>query len=247
MNLVDLILLLVILLATYSGYRKGFILGAIDLLILAAGLVFSFWASGYVVAIYERYVGPAGLWTLPLAFIACFAIARMLIWSIAMKGLTQLPHSVHLSFTNRLLGTVPGMINGLIYVAVLGSLLLAMPLSDGIAAKARESSVATAASPYVQWVGDKLAPVFEDAVNRSITTLTVEPEASKSIALDFTLTNYKIREDLRPLGIYALFKCVESIRRHWSGAKLFSYCRHSFAELNSSISTYGNVHVIAFS
>ncbi|MGB4397884.1 MAG: CvpA family protein [Daejeonella sp.] len=196
MNLVDLILLLIILLATYSGYRKGFILGAIDLLVLAAGLVFSFWASGYVVAIYERYVGPASLWTLPLAFIACFAVARMVIWSIAMKGLTKLPHRVHISFTNRLLGIVPGMINGLIYVAVLGSLLLAIPLSDGIAARARESSVATAASPYVQWIGDKLAPVFEDAVNRSITTLTVEPEASKSIALDFTLKNYKIREDL---------------------------------------------------
>ncbi len=196
MNLIDVILLLIILLATYSGYRKGFILGAIDLLVLAAGLVFSFWASGYVVAIYERYVGPAGLWTLPLAFIACFALARMLIWSIAMKGLTQLPHDVHLSFTNHLLGIVPGMINGLIYVALLGSLLLAISLSDGIAARARESSVATAASPYVQWIGDKLAPVFEDAVNRSITTLTVEPEASKSIALDFTLKNYKIREDL---------------------------------------------------
>lgn len=196
MNLVDVILLLIVLLAMYAGYQKGFILGIIDLLLLAVGLVFAFGVSGYVVAFYEKYAGPAGVWTLPLAFIACFALARMLIWAIAMKGLTKLPLSVHHSFSNRLLGTIPGTANGLIYIAILGSLLLAMPLSDGIAAKARESSLATASSPYVQWIGDKLAPVFEDAVNRSITTLTVEPDAKKSITLDFTLTDAKIREDL---------------------------------------------------
>ena len=48
MNLVDIILLLIVLLAIYAGYQKGFILGAIDLLLLAAGLVFAFWTSGYV-------------------------------------------------------------------------------------------------------------------------------------------------------------------------------------------------------
>lgn len=196
MNLVDVILLLIILFASYAGYQKGFILGALDLLVLAAGLVAAFRGSGYVVVFYERYAAPAGPWTLPLAFIACFALARMLIWSLFMKGLENLPHGVHLSFTNRLFGTIPGMINGMIYVAVLGSLLLAMPLSDSIAANTRESSIATAASPYVQWIGDKLAPVFEDAVSRSITKLTVEPDAKKSVDLDFTLTETKVREDL---------------------------------------------------
>lgn len=196
MNLVDVILLLIILLAIYSGYQKGFILGFVDLLLLAVGIIFAFWGSGYMVAFYEKYAGPAGVWTLPLAFIACFALARMLIWAVAMKGLTKLPLSVHHSFSNRLLGTIPGIINGVIYIAILGSLLLAIPLSDGVAAKARESSMTAAASPYVQWIGDKLAPVFEDAVSRSITNLTVEPNAKKSIALDFTLTKSKVREDL---------------------------------------------------
>lgn len=196
MNLVDVILLLIVLLAIYAGYQKGFILGAIDLLLLASGLVVAFWASGYVVAFYEKYAGPAGLWILPLAFIACFALARMIIWALVMKGLRKLPHGVHLSFPNRLLGTIPGMINGLIYVAILSSLLLAMPMSDGIAAKTRESYIAKTASPYVQWIDDKLAPVFEDAVNRSLTNLTVEPDAKKSIKLDFTLNNPKVREDL---------------------------------------------------
>ncbi len=61
MNLVDVILLLIVLLAIYSGYQKGFILGIIDLLLLAAGLVFAFGVSGYVVAFYEKNVGPAGV------------------------------------------------------------------------------------------------------------------------------------------------------------------------------------------
>ncbi|WP_411273684.1 CvpA family protein [Daejeonella sp.] len=196
MNPVDVILLLIVLLAIYAGYQKGFILGGIDLLLLAVGLVFAFWASGYVVAIYEKFAGPAGVWTLPLAFIACFALARMLIWAIAMKGLTKLPLRVHHSITNRLFGTIPGLVNGLIYIAILGSLLLAMPFSDGITANARESSLATAASPHVQWIGDKLAPVFEDAVSRSMTNLTLEPDAKKSITLDFTLKDPKVREDL---------------------------------------------------
>ena len=196
MNLVDIILILIVLLSIYAGYQKGFILGVVDLLLLALGLVFAFWGSGYVVAFYEKYAGPAGVWTLPLAFIACFFLARMLIWAIAMKGLTKLPLRVHHSFPNRLLGAIPGIVNGVIYIVILGSLLLAIPLSDGVAAKTRESAIATATSPYVQWIGNKLAPVFEDAVSRSITHLAVKPNAEKSIALDFTLSNPKVREDL---------------------------------------------------
>lgn len=196
MNLIDLLLLLIILLSIYSGYKKGFILGAIDLLLLAVGLLFAFRASGYVVILFEKYISQAGLWTLPLAFIASFLFARALLGSLLQRWLSDLPAGVHLTLLNRVLGTMPGLVNGLIYVAILSSLLLAMPFSDGVAAKARQSSIAKATTPHVQWIGDKLAPVFEDAVNRSITNLTVEPDAKKSIDLDFTVSNALPREDL---------------------------------------------------
>ena len=46
MNLVDIILILIVLLSLYAGYQKGFILGVVDLLLLALGLGFAFWGSG---------------------------------------------------------------------------------------------------------------------------------------------------------------------------------------------------------
>lgn len=56
MNVIDVFLLAVILLAGYSGFRKGFLHGTIDLLSLGISLVFAFRAFRYVAALFEKYI-----------------------------------------------------------------------------------------------------------------------------------------------------------------------------------------------
>jgi uncharacterized protein YkwD len=196
MNLVDLFLFFVILLSVYSGYQKGFIRGAIDLILLASSLIFAFWAYRYVAAFLEKYISSIGVWTLPLAFILSYIFIRLLLSALASILISSMPKSAEDNTFNHALGIVPGAVNGIIYAAIMGALILAIPLLDGISAKARESSIVNALNPSMEWAEDKFAPIFDKAVNHSINKLTVAPGTHKSINLPFSVREPKVREDL---------------------------------------------------
>jgi uncharacterized protein YkwD len=196
MNLVDLALILVVLFSIYSGYQKGFIRGAIDLLLLALSLVFAFWAYRYVAAFFEKYITVTGVWTLPLAFIISYFFARIILSLLANLFLRSIPHDAEHNVVNNALGILPGAVNGIVSAAILGSLILAVPLFDGVSAKARESAIVTALTPSMEWAEQKFAPIFDKAVNHSINKLTVVPGTHKSITLPYSVKDPKVREDL---------------------------------------------------
>ena len=196
MNPVDLFLFLIILVSVYSGYQKGFIRGAVDLILLVSGLIFAFWAYRYVAAFFEKYISSIGVWTLPLAFILSYIFIRLLLSAIASVLINSMPRSAEDNALNHALGIVPGAVNGIMYAAIIGSLILAIPLLDSISAKARESSIVNALNPSMEWAEDKFAPIFDKAVNHSINKLTVTPGTHKSINLPFSVKEPKVREDL---------------------------------------------------
>lgn len=196
MNIIDLVLFLIILLNVYSGYQKGFILGALDLLLLVLGLLFAFLTYGFIGKFFENNITSLGVWTLPLAFILAYIFARIVLGALAGKLLKQLPAKTNEHTINKAFGIFPGAINGIIYAAVISALLLGMPVFDGLSAKTRDSSIASALIPHVEWAEEKLAPVFDEAINHSINKLTVAPESKKSVDLGFTVESPKVREDL---------------------------------------------------
>lgn len=196
MNVIDIFLLLIILLCIFSGYQKGFIRGAADLLLLAISAIFALWACRYVAAFFEEHIMSIGVWTLPVTFIICYLFAQAILSALLAKLLQSMSPATHTNAVNRALGVVPGAVNGMLYAAIAAALLLALPLTDGLSTKTRDSSLAIAMTPHVQWMEDKLAPVFGDAVHRSISSMTVEPGSQRSIELGFTVTDARPRPDL---------------------------------------------------
>jgi uncharacterized protein YkwD len=196
MNLIDVVLSIIILLSVYSGYKKGFVIGTADLLLLALGLLFAFWAYGYVAGFIENRTTWFGVWTRPLAFIFSYFFGRVLLGVLARLLLQRMPPRVHDSRMNKTFGIFPGVINGLIYSAIVSALLLAMPMFDGLSTKTRNSSIANALTPHVEWADEKFAPVFDEAVNHSLNKLTIRPESKKTVDLHYTVTNPRVREDL---------------------------------------------------
>jgi uncharacterized protein YkwD len=196
MNFVDILLLFLILMCLWSGYQKGFIVGALDLLLLALGLLTAFLAYPYVAAFFEKNVTSIGVWTLPLSFLLTYLVARILFSILASKALRSVPARAQVNPANRALGLLPGAVNGLLYAAIASALLLSLPLFDGLSAKARESAIANELSPHVEWAEAKLAPVFDKAMNHTMNNLTVDPESKKTVTLSFSVKNPKTREDL---------------------------------------------------
>ena len=195
-NVIDVILILVILISLWSGWQKGFIVGALELLMLTIGLISAFVSYPYIALLAEKYWPSLGMWTVPLSFIFALFLARILLSILANKVLQTIPASSHVSMPNKALGILPGGVNGLIWATIIAALLLSIPISDSLSAKTRDSVIASKMADQIDWLDDKVSPVFDEAFNKTINKIIVEPTSEKSISLPFKNDHPKIREDL---------------------------------------------------
>jgi uncharacterized protein YkwD len=196
-NLIDVLLGIFILLNLVNGYRRGFILGMLDLaswiLSLVAGLRFY-----HPVA---EWLGPrvnlwSEVWDQPIAFVLVAAVVRVGVHFIGKALLRRLPKDVHERPSNQALGLLPGLANGLITTAILSALLLAIPLSEGLSERTRDSAIVNRLAVYAERLENQLRPVFGDAIARTLNLLTVQPDSNETVTLPFTVTNSKPRPDL---------------------------------------------------
>ncbi len=196
MNWIDILLIAIVLLSVLSGFQKGFIVGVLDLALLLGSFVFALWSYQYGSVLLDKYVPSLGVWSQPLAFILIIIFVRIILSVIINSLLRVTPATAHRNFVNRFLGLAPGIVNGVIYAIIVAALLLATPLFDGLSAATRNSRLANSLAIPAEWLENKLSPVFDEAVKRSMNKMTVEPASEKSVKLPFTVTKYKIRPDL---------------------------------------------------
>jgi len=195
---VDLLLILIIFLSALYGYRRGFILGLLDLVrwiaSLLAGLRFYQPVAGFL----RLFLNWSDVWLLPLAFILTVTVAGLVIQLLGYWLLKRLPKDVHRRLYNRLLGILPGFASGLILAAIVASLLLAMPVFDGLHRSARQSVLADRLSMATERLEASLAPVFDEAISRTFNMLTIrpEPESKERVDLPFKVSNPVPRPDL---------------------------------------------------
>jgi uncharacterized protein YkwD len=194
MNWIDVLLIIVIILAAWSGYRKGFILGSLELLSWIGSMAAAFWLYQYLARFLQMIIPALGVWTMPLAFLITLIITRIIFSLIVTAILKHAHKDAHHTTANRALGILPGAVNGVIYAIIISALLLVLPLSDGLSASARDSRVATEFGNQVAWLDEKLSPVFDEAVRKSMTKMTIE--SNETVKLNFTVSNPKPRPDL---------------------------------------------------
>ncbi|HEY2720727.1 MAG TPA: CvpA family protein, partial [Chitinophagaceae bacterium] len=69
MNWVDVTLLIVVLLAIWSGWNQGFILGILDLINWVGSILLGFLFYAYLANFLKSIFPALGVWLLPLSFI----------------------------------------------------------------------------------------------------------------------------------------------------------------------------------
>ena len=196
MNWIDLLLIVIVILSVWTGWRKGFILGTLDLVTWVGSILAGFYLYRYVASFFEKHIPALGIWTFPVAFIAVIIVARIVLSLIARTLLSATPEKAHRHSANQLLGIIPGVVNGVINATILAALLLALPLSDGISENTRNSKIAKKLAYEVDWLDAKLSPIFDEAIQRSISRLTVDPESKEAVNLNYSVSNPRRRNDL---------------------------------------------------
>ena len=197
MNPIDILLVIVILLSVLNGYRRGFIHGVLDL----AGWMLSLIAGLRYYQPVAQWLGPridvwSEVWDQPIAFVLVAFVVGVAVQIIGYLLLSHLPEDLQERRANQLFGVVPGFINGLIVVAILSALLLAIPLNEGLSERARDSAIANRLAVYAEQLEGKLRPVFGDAIARTMNLLTIRPDSDERVTLPFKVESTKPRPDL---------------------------------------------------
>jgi len=195
-NPIDLLLVALVLIGAWSGWRHGFLFAALDLLSLIASMVGAFLGYRQAGELLAEFLPKLGVWIAPLSFAFIFLVVHFLLVTLVGRLLLPLPQRVHGNVLNRLLGIAPGLVNGGMYAAVAAVLLLTLPLGARIDHWANGSVLAPRLAAPAEWVEARLAPIFAPAVQRTLQALMVQPESRQSIPLRFHVTHARARPDL---------------------------------------------------
>ena len=120
----------------------------------------------------------------------------MTVQAIGIWLLMQLPSDLKERQTNRLFGVIPGFINGVIVVAILSALLLAIPLTESLSERTRDSVLVNRLAVYAEQLEGQLRPVFGEAIARTLNLLTIRPDSNERVTLPFKVETSRPRPDL---------------------------------------------------
>lgn len=190
MNYIDLILLLVIALSVWLDIKRGFIVSALFLISWLGSL-----AAGFLLYQPISNLIPAlGFWAQPLAFVVLIVIARFMFDSAITRILNSVPQRVEEHPVNKFAGIFTGIVNGLIWAALLATFFLLAPLTK-VSRDTRDASFTESLISKVSWLEKKLSPIFGEALNRALNKTTVEDEHG-SVSLPFIVKHPTVRHDL---------------------------------------------------
>jgi len=196
MNYINALLLIIVAVSVWVGVARGFIISTLALITWMGSLLIGILAYAPLSSLILKVWPSAGVWSAPLSFIITVVLARLVLDTLAAKVLENVPARVHISIANRILGVLPGTVNGLIWAALLAAFLLLMPVTNQVSKQTREGKLAGKLIEQVSWVQEKLSPVFGDALNYAVPKNTVEVSANNPIKLPFTVKHPKDRPDL---------------------------------------------------
>lgn len=188
-NLIDLLLAVIVLLGVLNGWRKGFVWGVLDLLVLAASLLAAFVACGWLAGQLQRYTALTSPWAVPVAFVGMWIVVQLILGTVAAALAGALPAQGHAHTVNRALGLAPGLVQGGVNAVLVALVLLALPGPAGLVAAARDSAAAAPLTGPAQKLADAIAPVFQGAANLVPAPTPNSPEARQSIKLAYTVAN----------------------------------------------------------
>lgn len=194
-TLVDALVLVLIGLYILEDVRNGILYGLVQL----AGLLLALLAALlFYSAVATELVNRVGLGyglAKPLAFGGVWLVSDLL-YSVTVRRMTALAsRDVARSTVGRILGVFTGLARGVVVATLLLAIVAALPLPEPVTRAVTDSTMGSRLAERGETVQRALAGVLGDAVQESISLLTVRPESTERVTLSFRVASPRIDAD----------------------------------------------------
>lgn len=194
MNIIDIILILVLFFAIYSGWKKGFIHSTSELATWLGSFLLSFFVSAYIVRLLQL-ASVEGIWVRPVFFIVLLLASSHFISLLCDRLTLYISDDTHYHWVNKVAGIVPGFVSGIVYSSLISFFVLSYPMGN-LSQRTKDSSLASTLNKKNEWPGKLLAEMAADIGYRSPENFTVHTRGTEILSLPFKTEIFRPRPDL---------------------------------------------------
>lgn len=201
LNPLDLVIILVVGFYAYEGFTLGLIAAAVDLLSFIISFVLG-------LKLYSNFAGIfVNIFHLPLgianaaSFFVIALIIEITLSILLRKIIHHLPAfpegDLKKSFIgmNHYLGIIPGVLSACIVVAFILTVVISLPSSPYLKKLVSDSRIGSRLVSNTAFFEKQMNDVFGGALHETLNFLTVDPESSESISLNFKVPNGQVDSD----------------------------------------------------
>jgi uncharacterized protein YkwD len=193
MNYIDLLIIIVLLFYAIEGVSLGFWLAILDLgSFIASFLIGLAFYSFFGSILIDTFSIPKGFSNAIGFFIAAFLAEIIINFLLKQYGKQFIPKISISSTLNRVTGGMASVLSGLVLVSFIATLIVSLPLSSFLKNSVSKSKIASFLTTNTQGLAKDLNNVFGGAVNESLSFLTVKPESSESVNLNFKTSEFRV-------------------------------------------------------
>lgn len=187
---IDLVIILIVFLYGYAGYRQGFLKMFFDILGIALSFIFALKFYNVAAVLFTAWGLNANL-ARPIGFFALWTIVQIIFWFFSIVIFHYVPKFINESKLMRILGILPGLFKGLLIVAIFLIIILILPFSNNTKTLLSKSYVSGYLIRQTAQAESQMAEVLGQ-LNNTLTFIGTALESDGITQLNFKTSDFSI-------------------------------------------------------
>jgi uncharacterized protein YkwD len=195
MNYIDLIFIIVLVLYMIRGYQQGFWILIARFATFIGGLIA---AIGMYQAIGRLIIDRTELsfqYAYVISFIGIFILTQAIISLIFRKILERTPLEWHQHIVNRILGIAPAFLDAIIFIALIVSISIMLPVPQKIKDDITGSYIGSSVINTIPTIEDYSRRIFGNSIEESLSQFAVRPNPDETVRIPFKPKTLSIDEE----------------------------------------------------
>ena len=188
----DLIVLIVVILYLIDGYRRGFIKLCLDVVGIFISFVIALKFYNFAGSVLAS-LGLSEHITKVVGFFSLWVISEIIFYCLTLLLFHFVPKPIHANKINRWLGTVPGVLKGVMIVAILIMMVMILPFTTNFKEKLSRSFIIGPLIKSTAKIEKQLATALGQ-LNHGLTFMGTVQEKEGTSALPFRTSDFSIDE-----------------------------------------------------
>lgn len=188
---IEILIVLVILVHGWLGFRRGFLSQICDLISIVLSLVLALRYFENMAVILSNWGLDLNL-TKPVGFLVLWILLQMVFYFITLLIFRFIPSEINTNIINRYLGIIPGLIKGMVIIAIILMIFFILPFSASFKNKLSQSSLAGFFIESSARIESRMDAVFGSL--QSLNFFGTIAQSEEMTQLDFKVDRYTIDE-----------------------------------------------------